>query len=69
MAHKSSHHIFYLLKFNDLKLTPINILKTAAKIQKKWICESFSTLFGWNWNKSQKDRVDFEANTMTAAST
>ena len=35
MAHKSSHHIFYLLKFNDLKLTPINILKTAAKIQKK----------------------------------
>lgn len=35
MAHKSSHRNSYLLKFNDLKLTPINILKTAAKIQKK----------------------------------
>ena len=35
MAHKSSHHIFYLLNFNDLKLILIVILKTAAKIQKK----------------------------------
>lgn len=69
MAHKSSHHNSYLLNFNDLKFILIVILKTAAKIQKKWICESFSTLFGWNWNKSQKIRVDFEANTMTAAST
>lgn len=69
MAHKSSHRNSYLLNFNDLKFILIVILKTAAKIQKKWICESFSTLFGWNWNKSQKDRVDFEANTMTAAST
>lgn len=69
MAHKSSHRNSYLLNFNDLKFILIVILKTAAKIQKKWICESFSTLFGWNWNKSQKDRMDFEANTMTTAST
>lgn len=69
MAHISSHRNSYLLNFNDLKFILIVILKTTAKIQKKWICESFSTLFGWNWNKSQKDWVDFEANTMTAAST
>ena len=69
MAHKSSHRNSYFLNFNDLKFILIVILKTAAKIQKKWICESFSTLFGWNWNKSQKVRVDFAANTMTAAST
>ncbi len=69
MAHKSSHRNSYLLNFNDLKFILIVILKTAAKIQKKWICESFSTLIGWNWNKSQKVREDFAANTMTAAST